>query len=186
MAKFHPGEDYRLLVFKDKVVATIKRLPPQIIGNGKSKIKQLISKENFKRKKFNQKAGIKAYKKIKIDSETQRQLKKNHFKLDSVLPKNQILVLRGVANCSAGGIAQTLAVKSFHPTIVQAAIKAAKAIGLTFASIDFILKDPKKPLEEENGVILETNSSPGLVPHHYPFIGQPQKIAPLIFKALLY
>lgn len=186
ISNFYPGEDYRLLILRGKPIGAIKRLPPKITGDGQSKVNKLIAIENQKRESFNQKVGLKAYKKIKIDSETKRHLKKNNLRLTSILDRDQSVVLRSVANCSTGGLSQTLRPSSFHPTILKAAIKATKIIGLNFCGVDFILQDPKAPFEEKNGVILETNSSPGLPPHHYPFSGTPQKIAPKILKALLF
>lgn len=184
VSPFFPGENYRLLVLKNEVIGAIERKPPEIIGNGKTGIKNLIAFENQKREKLNKDRFV-TLMKIEIDDEVKRILEKQNLKLNSVLPKDRVLYLRANANWSSGGTAKTVSLDDFHPTIIETAIRASKAIGLQFAGVDMIIKDIKKPFSKENGVVLELNSSPAIGVFHQPFTGKPKKIAPLLLKALL-
>jgi len=177
-----PGNDYRLLVLKNKVIAAIKRESPQIIGDGQKTIQELINQENQRRKKFNQRRIV-PLKTIKIDQEVKRKLQNQNLKLSSILNKNQVVILRNNANWSSGGIAGTISIKEFHPSIIKAAVKASRALTLGFAGVDLIIQDIKKPLKN-NGIILEINSAPAIGVFHQPIFGQPQKVALTILKAI--
>lgn len=174
LSPFYPGDDYRLLVLQGKVIAAIKRTPPKVTGNARKTIKQLIKEKNKKRKKHHQ---------IKIDSEVRRIIKKQGYQLSTVLPKGRTITLRANANWSTGGTVRTIKPEKFHPSIIQAALKATEALTLNLAAIDLIIKDPEKSLKK-NGIILEVNANPGIGIFHQPATGQPQKVARRILKAM--
>ena len=44
--KFITGDDYRLLVINNKLVAAAKRTPAHVIGDGKSTIQELVDEVN--------------------------------------------------------------------------------------------------------------------------------------------
>lgn len=176
ISKFFPGEDYRLLVLKNKVIGAIKREPPFIKGDGKKTIRELIKAENNKRET--------TLRKIKIDHEVKRCLKKTKKTLNDILSRGEKLVLRQNANWSTGGSVKTLNLNFFHPSILDSARSASSLLNLQLAGVDFILKDPEKSLEN-NGIVLEINANPGIGVFHRPNAGRPQKVAPLILKALL-
>lgn len=170
-----PGDDYRLLVLNHQVIGAIRRKPPQVTGDGRKTIEQLIEEKNKKRK---------IHHLIKLDSEIRRVLRKKNYQLNSFLPQAKSLVLRENANWSTGGTVQTIKLENFHETIIEAGIKASQVLTLNLAAIDFIIKDPQRPLSD-NAIILEANANPGIGIFHQPAKGEPQKVARRILKAIL-
>ena len=47
--KFAPGDDYRLLVVGDQVVAAARREPAQVIGDGRATVAELVDVKNATR-----------------------------------------------------------------------------------------------------------------------------------------
>lgn len=176
-----PGEDYRLLVLKNQVIGAIKREPPQITGDGRKTIEELIDSENQKRLKINQKRIV-PLKMIKLDHEVQRQLQNHQLQPDSVLSSGQVLILRANANWSTGGTATTIAMEKFHPRIIKTAIQASQSLTLGFSGVDLILQDLEKPLKG-NGIILEINANAAIGVFHQPVSGLSQKVAAKILEA---
>ena len=64
--RFAPGADYRLLVVGDRVVAAARREPAQVIGDGRSTIRQLVDEVNRDPRRGDDHATVLS--KIKLDS----------------------------------------------------------------------------------------------------------------------
>jgi cyanophycin synthetase len=71
-----------------------------------------------------------------------------------------------------------------HPDIAASCVVAAQTVGLDVAGIDLIAEDIGRPLEEQNGAIIEVNASPGLVMHLKPLVGKPRPVGEAIVKHL--
>jgi cyanophycin synthetase len=71
-----------------------------------------------------------------------------------------------------------------HPEIAASCVIAAETVGLDVAGIDLIAEDIGRPLEAQNGAIIEVNASPGLVMHLKPLIGKPRPVGEAIVKHL--
>src|SRR5690625_3353834 len=96
---YFEGEDYRVYVIGDEVVAVTKRIPANVIGDGKSTIRQLIKQKNNERRE----SPILRSSLIKIDQELNNTIKKQNYNLDSVPPINKRVILKSKNNISAGG-----------------------------------------------------------------------------------
>lgn len=152
------GDEYRILVFNGKVISCVKKIPASVIGDGKSKIRELIERFNKKRMK-----GFE----IKIDKIVKKTLKKNKLNLESVLPKNYHLKLRHNLNMSDGGrsINYTQVMNKNFKVICERAIEA---VGLTYGGIDLLTKDIAS--KGNRYVIIEINSNPYYNMHEKPLI----------------
>src|SRR5690625_3185869 len=93
------GDDYRVYVIDDQVVAATKRIPANIIGDGILSIKELIEKKNSVRKKNLDLS----HKLIKINDGTIKYLSKYNLTLESIPEKNKTVRLSGSANIANGG-----------------------------------------------------------------------------------
>ena len=166
--KYYEGDDYRVCVIGNKVVAVSKRIPPYIIGNGKSTIKELI--EELNSDELRGEDHEKPLTKVKIDDEVERNLLKNNYGINSVLENEKKLFLRRNSNLSTGGMAidYTDVISEENREIC---VRAAKAIGLDICGVDICTKDISKSLMIE-GAILEVNAAPGLRMHSYPTKGK--------------
>ncbi|MEW6407744.1 MAG: hypothetical protein AB1465_03580 [Patescibacteria group bacterium] len=172
------GSDFRILIIGNKLVAAMQRIPPFIIGNGKSTILQLINKEN--------KNPLRKTKKIypiKVDEEVKRLLKQRGLNLKSILKKDEKTFLRRNANISTGGVGVDVT-EIINPKNVELAIKATKAIGLDICGVDLITPDITKPYDKNGGKIIEVNGGPDAAIHHFPVSGKPRKAGEAIIKML--
>lgn len=165
--KFFSGDDYRIYVMKDKVLAVLDRISANVIGNGQSTIRELLKDKNKDRVKspaFHNRS-------IKIDKEMHQMLKQKGYTLDSVPPKNERVYLKSKNNISAGGDPIDIT-DQLSQEIKNIAIKAVEAIpGLAHAGVDVIVDR-----EKNTGVILEVNSRPSITGSLYPMEGKARNI----------
>ncbi|WP_083656314.1 N-acetylglutaminylglutamine synthetase [Mongoliimonas terrestris] len=149
------GEDLRLVVIDYKVVAAALRRPPRVIGDGKSTVRALIEAQSRRRA-----AATGGESHIPLDGETGRCVEKAGFGLDDVLPEGREVVVRRTANLHTGGTIHDVT-DIVHPVLVEAAVKAARAIPIPVAGIDFLVEAPDKPFY----AFVEANERPGLANH---------------------
>ncbi|GAB4523529.1 MAG: N-acetylglutaminylglutamine synthetase [Roseibium sp.] len=149
------GQDLRLVVIDYKVVAAALRRPAQITGNGKATIRDLIAIQSRRRS-----AATGGESKIVIDDEVNRCLSAAGYGLDDVLPEGESLAVRRTANLHTGGTIHDVTGETHH-ALVEAAIKAARAIEIPVTGIDLLVKDPRQPEYR----FIEANERPGLANH---------------------
>ncbi|MBI4235189.1 glutamate--cysteine ligase [Candidatus Peregrinibacteria bacterium] len=153
--EFAEGEEHRFLVMGEKVVGVLKRVPANILGDGKSTILQLVKKKNF----YRVYPGF-----IKIGKTELAMLKKQKLTPKSIPMKGRKIFLRENSNISTGGDAIGMTQKvSRH--FKKIAIKAAKVAQAKICGIDMIIKG-------KNYSIIELNYNPVLKPHAFPHEGQ--------------
>jgi D-alanine-D-alanine ligase-like ATP-grasp enzyme len=157
--RFIPGDDVRLLVVGDRLVAAARRCPARVTGDGRHSIAELIEIENDRRARN---PGIALP--IEVDEDLRRILKDQGVMLATVLDESEIVQLRKTANWSQGGTAEDLT-EIVHPHNADMAVRAALAIGLDIAGVDFITSDISRPCHEVGGAICEVNYRPGLRVH---------------------
>jgi cyanophycin synthetase len=80
------GRDFRVCIVDNKVVAVSERIPPYVIGDGRSTVKELITEINRDERRGN--GHEKPLTKIKTDEALQNYILKGGFSLDSILPKD--------------------------------------------------------------------------------------------------
>jgi cyanophycin synthetase len=175
------GNNYRLLVIGGKLAAAARRVPPMVIGDGLSTIKELVDREN---KNPRRGEGHENYlTKIILDSVVVMDLCRQGLELTSVPAKGQRIMLRQSANLSTGATAMDVT-KQVHPANAELACYVASILGLDIAGIDIILKDISKSYQEQAGKIIEVNAAPGLRMHLQPSSGQGRDIGLNIVKML--
>lgn len=160
------GEDYRIIVVWGKMIAAALRTPPFVVGDGKSSIQQLIDRENKNplRGEWNHTTPLSQ---IKIDEEVVSLLAEKNLKLQSILPKWEMIFVRKNANLSTGGWSIDVT-DLVHQSVQKTCENAAKAIDMEVAAIDFMCSDISKDIWETKGAIIEINHTPGLRMHHFP------------------
>lgn len=174
------GEDFRLLVINNKLVAAALRSPAHVIGDGKQSVQQLIEEVNRDPRRGY--GHEKTLTQISINELTQRIIAAEGYSLDSVLEEGKKLILKDTANLSTGGTAEDVTDK-VHPVNVFMAERISKIIDLDICGIDIMTTDISKPLSETGGAILEVNAGPGFRMHLSPTTGLPRNVAaPVIDK----
>lgn len=155
LEEYATGFDLRIIVIDGRVVAAAIRKPPHIKGTGRDSVRELIEKQSRRRA-----AATDGESQIPFDRETLRSVNDAGYDMDGILPYAQDLIVRKTANLHTGGTLHDVTEK-LHPTLRQAAVEAAAAIGIPVTGLDFIVPDPKV----EDYVIIEANERPGLANH---------------------
>lgn len=179
--KFLPGSDYRLLVVGDKLVAAARRDPPHVIGDGVQTVGQLVDKVNEDPRRGDGHAT--ALTKIRVDEIAIARLALQGLTPESVPAKGQRVILRNNANLSTGGTA-TDVTDDVHPDVAARAIAAAQVVGLHVCGVDVVAESVLRPLEEQNGGVVEVNAAPGLRMHLSPSYGKGRDVGEAVINSM--
>ncbi len=149
------GEDLRVVVIDYKVVAAALRRPARIVGDGTATVRKLIEAQSRRRS-----AATGGESHIPLDEETERSLQLAGLTYDSVPERGVEIAVRKTANLHTGGTIHDVTAET-HPTLISAAIEAARAIEIPVTGIDLMVKSPRQP----DYVFIEANERPGLANH---------------------
>lgn len=175
------GFDHRMLVVNGELIAVAKRVPGHVVGDGERTVEQLVEIVNSDPRR-----GIgheKVLTRIELDHQALRLLEQAGLTPTSVLPAGQVFYLRSTGNLSTGGTAIDLT-DVVHPDNREVAVRAARAIGLDVAGIDFITPDISESHRTIGGGICEVNAAPGFRMHVSPTEGTPRDVAGPVIEML--
>jgi cyanophycin synthetase len=175
--KFLPGSDYRLLVVGNKLVAAARREPPLVVGDGIHTVKELVDKVNADPRRGD--GHSTSLTKIKFDDIAIGRLKLQDMEPNSVPEKGRRVILRNNANLSTGGTA-TDVTDDVHAEVAARVVVAAQMVGVDICGVDVVCESVLKPLEEQNGGIVEVNAAPGLRMHISPSFGKGRNVGKAI------
>jgi len=153
--EFVEGQDLRIIVIDNKVVAAAVRRPAQVQGDGLKTVRTLIEKQNRRRQ-----AATGGESRIPMDAETRRCVVAEGYDMDDVLPEGEVLVVRKTANLHTGGTIHDVTDR-LHPALVRAAVKGALALEIPVVGFDFLVRSVTRP----EHVVVEANERPGLANH---------------------
>ncbi len=178
--KYITGEDYRLLVINNVLVAAAKRTPANVVGDGKLTIKELVDEVNKDPRRGYGHENVLT--KITINDLTRTIIAAKGYTEDSVPKKGEQVILKDTANLSTGGTAEDVT-DIVHPTNVSMAERISKIIDLDICGIDVMTTDISQPLNDTGGAVLEVNAGPGFRMHLAPTSGLPRNVAaPVVDK----
>lgn len=159
------GEEYRVYVVGDEVVAATNRVPANVVGDGIHTIEELINEKNQQRKENH----YLAKKLIQVDDRLLNYLEKSDLYVESIPNKGEIIRLKGQSNISAGGDPIDVT-DDISNEIKQTAIQAVKAIPeLIHAGVDVIAT-------EKEAVIIEVNATADIAMHLFPMEGKSRNV----------
>jgi len=179
--RYLPGNDFRLLVVGDRLVAAARRDPPHVIGDGVHTVRQLVDKVNEDPRRGEGHAT--SLTKIRIDEIAIARLQVQGLTADDVPEQGRRVILRNNANLSTGGTA-TDVTDDVHPEVAARAIAAAQCIGLEICGVDVLAESVHRPLEAQNGGIVEVNAAPGLRMHLSPSYGKGRNVGEAVISNL--
>lgn len=171
--KMHEGTEYRIFTTRNEVIGVTKRVPANVVGDGKHNISKLIEIKNNdpKRKK---KQGLA---KIEIDRPLVEYIKRHKIELSDVPNKGSRVFLRENSNLSTGGDSIDYT-DSVHQSVKQIAIRSVRSIpGLEYAGVDFLSEDIEKDHKKTKYIIVEINASPMVSMHNNPMEGRSRDAA---------
>lgn len=155
LEEFITGEDLRVLVIKNEIVAAAVRRPPEVTGNGRLTLQELIQKQSRRRQ-----SATGGESSIPLDDETRRCVTRQGYRLDSVLPVGERVSVRKTANLHTGGTIHDVT-DCLNPKLAQACLQAAQALNIPVVGFDLIVPDH----EGADYHIIEANERPGLANH---------------------
>ncbi len=160
------GQDYRIVVLDKKVISAYERIPLNVVGDGQSSVRQLLTRK--------QKQFVATGRDTIIRAEDKRiaeNLKRQGFTMRSVISRGEHVRLLDNANLSTGGDAIDVT-DVIHPGFKKIAIRLTQDMGLRFCGVDLMVQGgiAEKP---ERYWILEVNAAPGL--DHYVKTGKAQE-----------
>jgi cyanophycin synthetase len=117
--------------------------------------------------------------KIKFDDIAIGRLKLQDLEPNSVPEEGRRVILRNNANLSTGGTA-TDVTDDVHAEVVARVVAAAQMVGVDICGVDVVCESVLKPLEEQNGGIVEVNAAPGLRMHISPSFGKGRNVGKAI------
>jgi cyanophycin synthetase len=180
--RYLPGDDFRLLVVGDKLVAGARRDPPSVTGDGVHSVRHLVDLVNADPRRGDGHAT--SLTKIRFDDIAIARLQLQGLTPESVPEKGRRVVLRVNANLSTGGTA-TDVTDEVHPELAARAVAAAQMVGLDICGVDLVCETVGRPLEDQRGGIVEVNAAPGLRMHLQPSYGKGRAVGEAIVDHLL-
>lgn len=169
--QYIPGDDLRLYVVEDKVVGAIKRIPPNIIGDGINSIEALIALKNEERSLSPRLVSCQ----IKVDKEILSYIGRSGYDLNTVPEKGEQVFLSDKANISYGGDPIDV-LDELSSGIKDTAVKALQSIpGLVHGAVDMLLQKDAET-GEEKGYVIELNPTSQLGGILYPIHGKARDV----------
>ncbi|WP_137939072.1 cyanophycin synthetase [Chitinivorax sp. B] len=177
--RFVRGDEHRLLVVGNRVVAVAKGEAAWVEGDGKSTVSELVDRhlnidprrgltEDFPLNRII----------VSEDAVILRDLERQGLNADSVPADGRRVLIQRNGNV-ANDVTETL-----HPDVEAVATLAARVVGLDIAGIDVVAEDVSKPLHQQGGAIVEVNAGPGLLMHLKPAHGAPRPVGRAIVDHL--
>ena len=179
--RFMPGNDFRLLVVGDKLVAAARRDPPSVVGDGLHSVRELVEEVNRDPRRGSGHAT--SLTKIRFDDIALGCLAAQGLNADTVPPRGKRVLLRHNGNLSTGGTA-TDVTDDVHPEVAQRAVAAAQMVGLDICGVDMVCDSILHPLEEQGGGVVEVNAAPGLRMHLTPSYGKGRPVGEAIISTM--
>lgn len=179
--EFFNGDEYRFTIIDGKVAGILQRVPANVLGNGNSKISELIIEKN--KNPLRGRGYKKPLEHLKMGEEELFYLKTHGKDFTTVPKKDELVFLRENSNISTGGDSI-----DFTDLIDQSykdeAIRAAKAVDAVITGVDMMIENIKAPRTSENSTIIELNFNPAIHIHCYPYKGKNRRLGLKVLEAL--
>ncbi|RXZ38862.1 cyanophycin synthetase [Oxalobacteraceae bacterium CAVE-383] len=173
--RFVRGLEHRILIVGGKLAAAARGEPVVIVGDGKSTVIELIDSQlnSDPRRGRREEHPLNP---VILDREpaVRLELTRQGLSQESVPAAGREVLLQRNGNVAIDITDQV------HPDVVAAASLAARTVGLDIAGVDLVTTDITRPLEEQQGAIVEVNAGPGLLMHLSPAAGQPRQVGMVI------
>lgn len=177
--RFILGEEHRLLVVGDQVVAANKGETASVVGDGVHTVQELIELQINSDPRRGEEEDF-PLDTIRLDEHTTSvlELKRQGLSADSVPEAGRSVLIMRTGNMSMD------VTDLLHPDVAAQAVLAARVVGLDIAGVDLVAQDISKPLGPQGGAVVEVNAGPGLLMHLKPATGQPRPVGQAIANHL--
>jgi D-alanine-D-alanine ligase-like ATP-grasp enzyme len=152
------GNDFRLVVFDERLHIAYRRIPLHVIGDGDTELSELIGRA--REKLLGQSSQRNAN--IEVDDFRIDLNLKAMGKSRSWVPEcGRLVQLLDCANLSAGGSPEDVT-ELVNPEFAAIVVSAADALGLRFCGVDLIATDICLSPDLQEWAVIELSPSPGL------------------------
>ena len=158
LEKHVSGNDYRITIINNEFLFAVQRKPPIIIGDGEKTIMQLLNEQNKKLLEIKKKIIVQEL--ISIDGEFEYILKTKNLTTQSILSKNETLIVKSISNLSVGGERIFVPKENINKSVIQMCESLAKKLNLFSLGIDYITEDITKEPVISKDAIIEINYNP--------------------------
>lgn len=159
------GEEYRLYIVHDEVIAVTKKVAANVLGDGKSTIKQLVKQKNKLRKDN----PYLAKKLIKLDDTSIAYLETQQMTVDDIPKTDQIVQIQPQASISTGGDPID-ATENIDDSSKDIAINAVASIPeLHHAGVDIIVNSSET-------TVVQVDATANIAMHVFPLVGVSQHV----------
>jgi len=165
------GQEYRVLILDNKVLAALNFIPPFIVGNGKNTVRKLIEKMQKNTPE-----------KTPLNKHLLQLLKQQGEDIDTIPTKNKKIYIRKNACLAEGGTSVDVTEK-INPQFAKILSEAARSLGLKLAGIDVFCENIETA--EKNYQLIEVNGKPDLYIHHKPTKGKKRNVIKEILNHII-
>jgi cyanophycin synthetase len=157
------GDNYRLLYLDGVLLDAYVRKFPSVLADGRSSVAALVRQANEER--LAQGSGV-SQALLTVDLDMRRTIARQGLSLRSIPPAGTTVRVKTAVNENAGSD-NTTVMGTLCRSVVEEGSRAARALGARFVGVDIVTPDPRLPLAEAGGVILEVNGTPNLYFHYH-------------------
>lgn len=150
------GFGHRLTLLNGELVAVLRRIPGGVTGDGQHSVAQLLAL-NLASPEVQRQRNLG---RVQLDAQALEMLAERGLSPDSVPAVGEFVLLRRRDNISAGGRLEHLSAADVHPDNLLAAQRAARALHLDLAGVDFLSTDIGQSWRDNGGAICEVNAQP--------------------------
>jgi D-alanine-D-alanine ligase-like ATP-grasp enzyme len=158
------GQEYRLHVVDKRCIASLERVPANVVGDGQHTLAELIER------KQQQRLQHPLYRKAPLPPHEQIQafLADQGRSMKDVSALGECVWLSDIPSVSAGGEMREVAAR-LPPHVAELTVRVQVAVGVPNTGIDLIIQRPGEP--DERVVVLEANQNPHIYADALPFPG---------------
>jgi D-alanine-D-alanine ligase-like ATP-grasp enzyme len=165
------GASFRLLYLDGVFIDAVRRDSPEVTGDGRSTIRQLVAAENERRRSSD---VITALSPLMIDLESRNTLSAQGLSAAHIPAAGQAVMVKLAVN--ENGAAQNHLVRdAVNPEIIETGSRIVRDFGIGFAGLDVTATDISAPLSNGDTIFNEINAGPGI--HHHYLVSDPGRIA---------
>lgn len=170
------GDVYRFTTIFGKTAAVLRGEVPQVIGDGKHTIRQLINEKNKRREV--------EIAELRIDKSMIDILFRQDKKLDDIPRSKEKIILGQKIGLRYGGDAVEVT-PEVHKSFIKAIDKVAGNIPLTILGFDVIANNISELEQNQKWGIIEINTIPFIDLHLHPRVGKPVDVANILWSEII-
>ena len=171
------GEEIRLTLVDGKVVAVLLRQPLQVVGDGKSTLRELIECENAARQKISATSMVRY---APVEDFAKPELFAQN---DQVIAEGEVMKLAD-STLISGGASVFNIFDDVDSTYIHFAERVVERLGAAFIVMDLMTADYTAPMSQTNTYFNEFNKAPALKMFYACRDGKNYDIVPLLGEAI--